>query len=467
MAQALGEMGGKSAVPALLKLLDATPSNYVKFDVLNALGKIGGTEAVPRLTALALDEKAEAPFNKKAFTALSLIAPKDALPLFLKGLFYQRGALSMYADAAFGLFRLRPTSNDAVLGLLTGKDTETIKYAKEKKYQPAIIASISAQVAGHLRDPRMVGPLVRQLKYKDSDPDMALVAQTAAVEALGRMRARAAVGPLTELLKGEDRVKVADALGRIGDKSVLPKMVACAGQGNWISREPCIQGIVALGGKNEVRYFEGFIKEEPKKFMAECKAGDYGEVDCDKERVRVTEERTKNLTSYRKALETVSACTDTQCFAGALASDDTVVREKAAYAVAEKGDLEALDALLASINRPVKAEADLVPRLAAVLAVDWMVGNKPDARAKIKGSIPLLQATIERDSKIAQNAESTEEIQRLVDVIQNGRDATAAPAGSEDTAAVDEPKGEDKPEEAKPAPKPAAAKKKAGGKKKK
>lgn len=464
MAQALGEMGGKSAVPALLKLLDATQSNYVKFDVLNALGKIGGNEAVPRLTALALDEKAEAPFNKKAFTALSLIAPKEAMPLFLKGLFYQRGQLSMYADSAFGLFRLRPASSDAVLALMTGKDAETLAYAKEKKFQPAIVASITAQLAGHLRDPRMVGPLLRQLKYKDADPDMALVAQTAAVDALGRMRAKAAVGPLTELLKGEDRVKVADALGRIGDKSVLPKMVACAGAGNWISREPCIQGIVALGGKSEVRHFEAFIQAEPKKFLAECKAGDYGEVDCDKERVRVTEERSKNLTSYRKALETVSACADTKCFADALASDDPVVREKAAYAVAEKGDLDALDALLASINRVPKAEADLVPRIAAVLAVDWMVGNKPDARAKIKPGVPLLQATIERDSKIAQNAESTEEIQRLIDVIQNGRELAAAPPGVEEAAVADDT--EEKPPEPKPAPKP-AAKKKAGGKKKK
>ncbi|HEY3445698.1 MAG TPA: HEAT repeat domain-containing protein [Myxococcales bacterium] len=464
IAQALGEMGGKSAVPALLKLFAATQSNYVKFDVLNALGKIGGSEAVPMLTALALDEKAEAPFNKKAFTALSLIAPKEAMPLFLKGLFHQRGQLSMYPDAAFGLFRLRPASHDAVLALMNGKDAETLAFAKEKKYAPAIVASIAAQVAGHLRDPRMIRPLLKQLKTKDADPDLALVAQTAAVEALGRIKSRAAVGPLCELLKGEDRVKVADALGRIGDKSALPKLVACAGQGNWISREPCIQGIVALGGKNEVRQFESFIQAEPKKFLAECKAGDYGEVDCDKERVRVTEERTKNLTSYRKALETVSGCADTKCYADALASDDPVVREKAAYAVAEKGDLEALDALLASINRPVKAEADLVPRLAAVLAVDWMVGTKPDARAKIKGGVPLLQATIERDAKIAQNAESTEEIQRLVDVIQNGRELAPAPVGA-DEAAVAEEQGEQKPPEPKPAPKP-VAKKKAGKKKK-
>ena len=457
IVQALGEMGGKSAVPALLGLFAGTQSNYVKFDVLNALGRIGGSEAVPMLTALALDETAEAPFNRKAFTALSLIAPQQAMPVFLKGLFHQRGALSMYADASFGLFRLRPASHDAVLDLMSGKDAQTLEFARSKQVPPAVVASISAQLAGHLRDPRMVAPLLKQLKYKDADPDLSLLAQSAAVEALGRMRARAAVPPLCELLSGEDRVKVVDALGRIGDRSVLPRLVTCAGQGNWISREPCIQGIVALGGKAEARHFDSFLKDEPQRFLAECKAGDYGEVDCDKERVRVIEERGRSLKSYRAALETVSACQDAKCLAEALGSDDPVVREKAAYAAAEGGDLAALSALFGSINRPVKADADLVPRVAAVLAVDWMVAGKPEERAKLASELPALRATIERDSKIANNAESAEEIQRLIEVLENGR--TVSPLSAPDERAAISSDAPKKPTLRKPVAKPARNKK--------
>lgn len=445
IVRALSDLGDKSVVPTLLKLLEVTQSNFVKFEVLNALPRLGGEEAIPVLLKLAMDPEVEPPINKKAMAALAALKAPQALPLFLKGLYFQRGSMSLYPDAAYGLFRLRPASSDAVLALLNGKDKDTAAFAKEKEVPPAVFATVASQVAGHLQDKRMVPALVRQLHFKDADPDMALMAQTAAVESLGRMRARAAIPALVELLKGEDRVKVALALSRIGDKSVLAKLAACSTNGIWVSREGCIQGVVALGGKAEAKLFDGFIKEEPKRFLGECKQGIYGEVDCDKERVRVVEERTKSLKAYQQALETVGRCEDAKCLAEALAHEDPVVREKAAYAAAQRKDPETLPALVAAITRPAKGEADLVPRVAAVLAVDWMVGDDAAAREKVKAELPALQALVEKDSRIAANAESCEEVQRLVDVIQNGRSPAIADA---------EPEPEAAGEEEAPAPKP-------------
>lgn len=459
MVQALATMGGKSAVPGLLKLLEASPSNYVKFDVLTALGKIGGTEAVPVLSKMALDDGIEAPFNKKAFTALSLIAPKEAIPVFMKGLFHNRGALSMYPDACFGLFKLRQEALDPVLALMNGKDQETLDYAKKKEIAAGTIATITAQVAGHLRDPRMAKILIKQLKYKDADELMTVMAQTAAVESLGRMRAKAAVPALVEMLKGEDRVKVVLALSRIGDRSVLPKLVECSTEGSWIGREACIQGVVALGGRAEAKAFDAMIKDEPKNFLAECKNGDYGEVDCNKEKDQVNADRNKSLTSYKAALETVGKCagaTDSQCLIAALAHPDPVVREKAAYEAAFRRDQGALPALVGAILRPAKAEADLVPRVAAILAVDWLVGNDEVARSKIASEVPKLQELQAADSRISANAESAEEVQRLIDVIQRGR--SVAPPPDEPPDEGDKAAVEEKPaEKPKPVAKPAKA----------
>ena len=194
--------------------------------------------------------------------------------------------------------------------------------------------------------------------------------------------------------------------------------------------------------------------------MAECKEASNGLVDCEKEKARVVEEHTKSLQTYRTALETVAKCQDAKCLADALGSADPVVREKAAYAAVAKNDPEVLPALIGAVKRPCKEGGDIVARVAAVLATDWMVGNNADARARCKGEIKALQAVIETDSKVGLTTESTEEIKRLVDVIDHGREAVAA---APDAAAVtEEPEKEKEKAPAKPAARPGRKK---GGRK--
>jgi len=152
----------------------------------------------------------------------------------------------------------------------------------------------------------------------------------------------------------------------------------------------------------------------------------------------------------------VAACADTGCLSDALGSDDPVVREKACYAAVQKGDLEAVPALLGAIKRPAKEPGDMVARTAAVLATDWLIGTNAEARAKGRGEVKALKAQVEQDAKVGATAESAEELKRLIDVIEHGREpgpAAAAPAG-------DDP-GEEKKAPARPAARPA---KKKGGK---
>ena len=446
IAQALGDLGGKGAVPALLKLYAVTTNPYVKYDVLTALGRLGGDQAVPLLVGLAVDKAADAPLNKKAMTALSMIAPPEALPVFIKGLVFERGTVTVYPDASFGLFRLREKAWDAVLAILTKKDKATYDWAKEEKVPAGALVLKAADIEGALRDPRAVPVLIKLLKYTDENEALNATVPVKAQQSLGLMRAKAAIPALSEVLKTDGRDAAVLALTRIGDRATLPKLIACASNGDWNSREPCIQGVAAMGGKAEVKLFDGYLKDEPKKFMAECKAGAYGEgIECEKERDRVVEMRTTNLKGYKAALEVVAKCEDTKCIAAALSEKDPVAREKAAYTLLQKNDLETLPALLGAVKLPVKNGADMYARQAAVIAIDWMVGTNADARTKCKGDLNGLQAVVDQDSKIGANAESADTVKRLIDVIEHGREPQAAAPAADDAAAPPSDDSDDKP----------------------
>jgi HEAT repeat protein len=100
------------------------------------------------------------------------------------------------------------------------------------------------------------------------------------------MRAKEAAPAIAAMLTEEEantRGAYMRALVQIGEKGVLPKMVDCARQGSWSARDFCALGLALLGTANEVRAFDGYVKDEPKLFKKECEEGIYGEVDCAKE----------------------------------------------------------------------------------------------------------------------------------------------------------------------------------------
>lgn len=416
IARALGELGDKGATDALVKLLKVTKDQYVKIETINALGKLKDPRALDLLSEIATDERLEPYINKKAILALASINDPKALPVYFKMAFAERKGVSFYAESSFAIFLLGDAAKDKVLAALAGEDKELLAWAKERDIlEPAIYAK-AAQIEADLQDPRAIPHLIKLLKYEDPNPMYQAVVRLAAADTLGRMRAKEAVRHIGSMLNVDEanvRSAFVRALVQIGDKSVVPNLVRCAASGSWSAREYCMLGVALLGEEKDLKSFDAFLKAEPGRFDAECKDGYYGNVDCAAEREKNVEARTKTITGYRQVVEMVAACSDDQCFEKALASDEPVVRERAAYELGRRQAAGSVPALLEAVKRPVANVVDLNPRFAAICAIDWITAANKEAMAAGKAAVEALDAQVEEESKKVMTQKIAEELKRL------------------------------------------------------
>ncbi len=416
IARALGDIGTKEAVKPLVQLLQKTKDNYVRIEAMASLSKLKDPGAVDALSEIATDEKLETLINKKAILALTQINDIKALPVYLKMSFAERKGVSFYAESSFGVFMLGDAAKDRLLSLLKGEDKEIMEWAKGREILIPAIYAKSAQMECDLQDRRAVEPLMKLLKYDDDNVMYKLAVRMNAADALGRMRAKEAAPAIAAMLTEEEantRGAYMRALVQIGEKGVLPKMVDCARQGSWSAREFCALGLALLGTANEVKAFDGYVKDEPKLFKKECEEGIYGEVDCAKEEKANVENRTKVLTGYKKALETVVACTDDKCFEKLLDDKDPIVRERAGYELGRRMAVGSLPALFNAIKKKVEDKVDLNPRFAAICAVDWIASGDPAGMKAAKAEANALEALVNTEKEKVLTQRIAEEVKRL------------------------------------------------------
>jgi HEAT repeat protein len=416
IARALGDLGDRAAVKPLLKLLRTTKDNYVRVEALGSLGRIKDPQAVTLLSDVATDERLETFINKKAIQALTEINSPEALPTYMRMLFVERRGVSFYPESAFGIFLLGDAAKDAVLAVLKDEDKSLLDWAKERSIiKPALYAK-AAQLESDLQDPRAVAPLIKLLKYEDEDENAKGFVRTTAADTLGRMQAREALGPISAMLSEEEaglRAAYVRALVQLGDKAAVRKLLDCSGRGNWFARDACMLGVAMLGGGSEIKAFDGFAAVEGKLFMRECEEGIYGDVDCAQAKQENVEDRNKNISRYRKVLQTISACSDNKCVANALNDPEPLVRERAAYELGRRRAADSLWALFEAIKRPVKEEEELRPRFAAICAVDWIASSDPGAKSQAKAAVPALEQQVAEDSRKTMTMKIAEEVKRL------------------------------------------------------
>jgi len=417
IARALGDLGDRSAVKPLVRLLRNGKDDFVRIEAISALGILKDPEAVGPLSEAATDETIPTLLNKKAIMALAAIAHPDALPVFLKMAFYERGG-SFYPESAFGVFMLGDAAKDRVLQLLKGQDKELSAFAKKHNIIPAALYAKATQMEADLQDPRAIPVLLNLLKYKDADDAAQMFVRTGAADTLGRMRSKEAVAPLAAMLEAEEmptvRATYARALAMIGASEAVPKMVGCTRKGIWESRQACAVGLVQVGGQSEVPVFDALVKEEGGRFDSDCREGLYGEdVDCKAVRKENVEAREKLLRSQKEMLATVAACSDTACWQKLLSHAEPAVRERAALELGRAGGVSAVDPLLQAIKQTIAREADVPARVAAICALDWVTQDDAAAKTRAKGEIPALEALVEKDSQSMMTQRSAEEVKRL------------------------------------------------------
>jgi HEAT repeat protein len=397
VAEALGALRAKEAVPALVKLA-RSPDGFVQVAAVDALGQVGDPGGVDALVALATGESVEPFTAKKALLALGRIGDPRAAPAVLRMLFEERPGVSFFREASFAASQIGTPMERPLLAVLEGKDAALAGWAREKGVEPGALYAKSAQLLGDVGGPEAVPALVAKLGYADPDPELTLFVRVFAAESLGRMRAPGAVKPLCDLLarerNPEARARIGEALARIGDPSALPALRAASSSGDLSAREGPLQALSRLGGKADRPTIEG------------ARARDCASDACEPS-VKAA------YAAMLSRLDAAEACADgLPCWTGKLADASAAVRDRAALEVGRRGGAGEAPALADAAARAVNDEPDAGARYHAVLGLGWLAARAPlgAAAADVAGK---LEAAIAADRGRTLTAGVNEEAARV------------------------------------------------------
>jgi HEAT repeat protein len=406
VALALGKLGDRKASPALIKLLHSR-DHYVVLAAVESLGKLHETSAVEPLMSIATDDNVEPFIAKKAIVALGRIGDPKAVPAIEKMLFRERAGVSFYPESSFAVFLIGDPAATPLISLLDGKDKELEKWADDNQIIPEALFAKTAQVLGDVGDPRADGALLGKLKY-DSESDLKLLVRANAAESLGRLRDKAAAKPIAAML-GETEANIRDSYGRalvlIGDRDVVPELEKASQDGNWDDREGSIHALSNLGTGKEVPFLEKLIAAEPAVWAKECKDAGNDDAAC-----KASEEKHQvTLKGHLARLVAAKECGDKgDCWTGKLKDPQGPIRERAAFELGREGDPKAIPALLAALK-----DDDLFARFAENTAIGWLIQGSASGKQQAKAAADRLTAILDDEDGKVYYIKVDEDLKRL------------------------------------------------------
>ncbi len=402
IADALGALGAREAVPVLTKLAGSA-DGFTQIAAVDALGRIGDPAAVDTLVGIATGEKIEPFIARKALLALGRIGDARAAKDVLHMLFEERPGVSFFPEAAFAAVQIGRPMAAPLLAVLEGRDEQLTAWARQRGVVPGALYAKSAQLLGDVGGADAVPALVKKLSYQDADPGIAMYVRVFAAESLGRLRAREAVRPIAELVVKERdpnvRDRYCDALARIGDASAMAPLKAAAASGDWDLREGPLTAISRLGGEAERPLIDA---AKAKDCAAKCPPA-----------------VAAGYAAMLARLDAAKACHDAACWAGKLADGSAAVRDRAALEIGRSGGAGQAAALGEAFVRAVADDADLAARYHAVLALGWIA-----QREKIPAAEPIaakLDAAIALDRGRTLTAGVNDDALRLATRLRRGR----------------------------------------------
>ncbi|RYZ37459.1 MAG: HEAT repeat domain-containing protein [Myxococcaceae bacterium] len=406
---ALGKIGDARAVPSLVPLL-RNKDNYTRIEAVQVLGALKAKPAVDSLIAMATDEAAEPFLNKKAIEALGQIGDPRAIPALLRTLTKERRGVSFYVESSFALYQLGAPAADALLPALEGKDAELLSWAKAQGVNPASYPMKVAQVLGDLKDKRAVAPLVKQLAFKHTDPQIQALVRMQAADSLGRMRAPEAVQPLSALVSEPDptvRDVYVRALSLVGSRDALPALEKAAGSQDWYAREVALKGIALLGDAREQPMLAKLAAGESARTAADCKVT--GEEGCE-DAAALGKKRADQVLGYGAVLEAAQACTgNAGCWSQRLPKADSVMLERAALELGRSGAADQGPALATRLT-----EKNTEARATVIQAVDWLTDEPAAAKKLREASLPAMRKQLEDEKGNTNFVRVNEDLRRLL-----------------------------------------------------
>ncbi len=170
LALALGRLGDKRAVPALLKAVDDAAGDGSRADpetqvyAVWALGVIGDAQAVPRLVTLARSE--DAGLRKAAVHALGAFPAEEARAALVTAL--SDPVTDVRWNAAVALARRRdPAAVPVLLSMTNRGELAKVPELTDEQRSEAMVQAVAASAALH--DQQLDAAVVR---LRDGDPDL-------------------------------------------------------------------------------------------------------------------------------------------------------------------------------------------------------------------------------------------------------------------------------------------------------
>lgn len=372
LAVALGKMGDKRATDKLLALAEKG-KGYTIVKAIRSLGDIKDPAAVERLSKIAL-EHPEKFVRKNAVEALGAIGDPSATDALIRMMFIEYQGVSFYREASYALYLIGPAVADRLLETMAGKNEAVNKdFEKSGGLKESAVKAKCAFVLGDLRDPRAVDPLIEAFKTASNPASLDPVVMNivpAPLGFLGDARAVPVLKAQASSLDASLRDPVMRALNQLGDRSVVPDMIAA------MTVKHFVDACVKAGASKEDCESDA---TKPSLWGAQKVAADQtsnlaGAEHLEAFKKVVAEERDEKIKAYfetrLKRVEAAAECkVDAACWAKKLEDADPLIREKAAWELGRIKDPSALDALGKALSDK-KSE----PRWAAIMAY-WAYGD--------------------------------------------------------------------------------------------
>ena len=349
---------------------------------------------------------------KNCIIALGNIRDAKAMDVLIEHMFRERMGVSFYAESSFALFQhggvegLMSKLNDAFDGKNT-KVNDMMKGSKACQDAKGTCYVVQAKVAEVMSDVGLTNEQINKLNKVALGKGVNQQLVTKIIEALGRTGRKEAVAAI---MKHKNNLTVREfvgrAIARIGDRKAALALAKQGSKKSFLSDAKKMGYGADAASKSEL---------EIRRFTLEnaSRAGDdkvtalleqYAKSEKTPKVKAMIEQQIKRSKVYDKCKA------DLACYRGLLASDEPLIREKAAYELAFAKDAESVDALVKTIDS--KFDDTNESRFAKFWAL-WQIGPKNSAKY-----LKRLNKMAQEDKKNQDYVRIAAEVERLVDRIK-------------------------------------------------
>lgn len=402
IAESLGKLGDTRACGKLIELMEKSRYDYAILKSIRALGSLQCKEAVESVAKVALTHENKF-MRKNAIISLGDIGDLRGAEALIQMMFVEYQGVSFYREASFSLFQLGTGVSERLLATMAGQNEQVKKYfeAKGGMMETAVKAKCGF-VLGDLRDPRAVTPLMEafQEAAKNTEDPGSRILMAYASSPLGMLGDRKAVPILQKemlVLDASVREPVMRALVQLGSRSVVPDMI------KGMTKEHFMQECLKIAPQDAC---EG---DKASLVGAQKAAGDAAaslagpeHLDAYKKAAETAEGPAKDYLVARVArVEAAVACKqDATCWSAKLKDANPLVREKAAWELGWLKDKSTIGALKEALK-----DTDTFVRAAAISAY-WGFGDET--------AVPEIEKQLEDEAGSSTFIRVNEDLKRLL-----------------------------------------------------